>query len=73
VGAEPGLPSLSESDIVTRRLHRRSFLSTFGVGSAIALTAAIVSGCGHTHDGTCRTKRVDADPRDAVETVCDND
>jgi hypothetical protein len=71
--ANQGLPSLSENDIVTRRLHRRSFLSTFGVGSAIALTAAVVAGCGGHHDGTCRTVRADADPRDPVQTICDND
>jgi hypothetical protein len=72
-GADRALPSLSESDIVTRRLHRRAFLSTFGIGTAIALTAAVVTGCGHGHDGTCRTTHVDADPRDPVATLCDQD
>jgi hypothetical protein len=70
--AGQGGRSLSEKDIVTKRLHRRTFLSAFGIGSALALTAVVVGGCGGRDDDTCRTV-VDSDPFDGTRTICDND
>lgn len=62
---KPGvLPSLSDDQIVTARVDRRSFLAKVGLGSAVMATALLVPACGGSDD-------CDLDPTDNCST--DND
>lgn len=61
---KPNLPTLSDEEIVSATLDRRSFLTKVGVGSAAVVTAVFAPGCGKSDD-------CDGDPTDPCST--DND
>jgi hypothetical protein len=73
---KPGLPTLSDADIKTVRVERRSFLAIVGLPSVAAAAAVLASACGGADhcdfdDGT------DADafdlPGRGRHDACDND
>lgn len=61
---DSGLPTLSDEDIKTKGLDRRSFLTRVGLGSAAVATAALAPACGGSDD-------CDLDPTDPCSTDSD--
>ncbi len=70
---EKKLPSLTDDQIISGSVNRRSFLTAVGLGSGGLLVAVMGSSCGGSDD--CDTDGVDFDPTDsaAVGDPCDND
>lgn len=69
-------PTLSDSDIKTTRLERRSFLTMVGLSSAAAAAALFTSSCGGA-DSCDTDNATDADPTDRSgqgrNDPCDSD